>query len=131
MSNEKMRGILGLGFSIGLIMGTGIWSMAAILSGLDIIVGMTYGAGTGIITGLLTAQAYVRDRVRGSTGMLVVFGMGAGTLVGIPAGLLAAWSWSFSPLSGFFMGAGAGLIGGALIGAILRATVKGGQEIGE
>jgi len=131
MGRENRTGVAGLGFSIGLILGTAIWSMAAILSGLDIIVGMTSGAGAGIITGLVTAQASLREWVRGSTGMLVVFEMGTGTLVGIPAGLLAAWSWSFSPLSGVTMGAGAGLIGGALIGAVLRATVKGRQDIGE
>ena len=102
------------GLIVGQLMGIGI----VLTTGLDIISGLTNGAGAGIIVAMMPVQVLIKDWMTDKR-LLVPFGMGWGTLVGILVGVVASWSLGFQPLYGFSYGAIGGFVTGIVVCSIL------------
>ncbi len=114
MSEENNPGTLGFGVGIG--MGAGLGILTALIADISIIIGITNGVATGIIVGGITGLSLERHWIGKDERMVIVFGMGWGTLVGIGQGLLTAWTHNFSYVSGFSTGSIAGLTLGTILG---------------
>lgn len=105
------------GFGFGLAVGALLGIAAALSAGLPVSTGASSGIAAGIITGLLTGNYLEQDRFA-EPRRAIPFAMGVGTATGIVTGLLTAWSESLPYIDGFALGAGSGLVGGALIGLL-------------
>lgn len=106
------------GFIAGLILGQVVGIAIAFLTELDIVSGITNGAGAGIIIAMVPAYVLINEKLSDSK-MIVPFTMGWGTLVGILVGLAAAWARELAYLGGFSHGAVGGLVAGVAIGLVL------------
>ncbi|MBS3781972.1 MAG: hypothetical protein KGY66_06025 [Candidatus Thermoplasmatota archaeon] len=110
--NSTSTQLIGLGIPIGALMGV----LASFVSDVEISHAFSFGVAGGIITAALIATVIRKKRIQTSILNLTSLGVGFGTLVGIAIGLLLIWTLGGDYITGFSVGAGAGLLGGALLG---------------
>ncbi len=112
--NSISNKLIGLGIPIGGLVGI----LASFVSDVEMSRAFSFGVAGGIITAALMVTVIQKRNVRISILNLTSLGLGFGTLVGIVMGMLIVWTFNGGYLTGFSIGAGAGLIGGALLGLI-------------
>ncbi|MFO7792732.1 MAG: hypothetical protein R6W73_07120 [Candidatus Saliniplasma sp.] len=120
----EKKNIGAMGFSMGLIFGGGVWLATSVMLGTEFTVFLIQGVGAGIIIGSACALGLIKGWFGRKEALVMPFGMGWGTMVGIVIGLLAAWSVDLSYLTGFSVGASAGFISGLLIASMLWISTK-------
>ncbi|MFO8018069.1 MAG: hypothetical protein R6U96_05495 [Promethearchaeia archaeon] len=113
-----------MGFILGLIFGGGFGFIATLLSGLDIITGLLMGIGGGIIIGSIIGLALERRWVGTNDKLIIPFGLGWGTVVGILLGVVTSWIHNLAYLSGFSVGSITGLVAGTFLGTLLYLSSK-------
>ncbi len=117
-----------MGFALGLIFGGGIWAITWIVTSTSFEIDWTFllsqGIGVGVIIGTVSALGLIKELYGEKEWLVVPFGMGWGTLVGIGNGLVSAWTMDISYLDSFSIGASAGLITGVIIGTFLWMMVR-------
>ncbi|MEF8873577.1 MAG: hypothetical protein V5A88_02775 [Candidatus Thermoplasmatota archaeon] len=111
------------GFTLGLVVGTPAWIVTGALFDIGAEIGLTNGVSAGIIIGSICALALIKEWFGEREYLVIPFGMGWGTLVGVAIGLLFAWSTGVSYLAAFSAGTTAGLVSGVLIGSILWVSL--------
>lgn len=111
------------GFTLGLVVGTPAWIVTGALFDIGAEIGLTNGVAAGIIIGSICALALIKEWFGEREYLVIPFGMGWGTLVGVAIGLLFAWSTGVSYLTAFSAGTTAGLVSGVLIGSILWVSL--------
>lgn len=113
-----------LGFTLGLIFGAGFGLIISNLVGLDAVIGMSTGIAGGIIIGSITGLSLQKGWLGDNKKMVIPFGMGWGTLVGIFLGLLTAWTYDLSYTAGFSVGSLSGLSVGLFLGSLVYMNTK-------
>ncbi|MFP4141943.1 MAG: hypothetical protein ACLFSM_08885 [Thermoplasmata archaeon] len=121
-----------IAFALGLIFGGGIWTTIWILAidsiEIDLALVFTQGIGLGILIGTITALGLIKGWYGEKEWLVVPFGMGWGTAVGIVIGLTTAWSMEIPYIDAFSLGASAGLITGLIVGTFLWMNIRKENE---
>ncbi len=110
--------VSGYGFVAGLIIGQLMGIVISTVSQIDLVSGITNGAGAGIIIAMIPAYVLINEKLSDRK-MIVPFAMGWGTLVGILVGLSSSWAQELAYMCGFSYGAVGGLATGVIIGLFL------------
>lgn len=105
--------------SLGVGSGASIGILAARLVDIEIAYGIIFGAGTGLLVGLLTAWFVERRLERGEPSSGIAIGAGLGIVIGASEGLVAAWTLTVNVGYGIVFGAGTGLLLGIFLGAMV------------
>lgn len=106
--------LIGYGIPVGALMGI----LASFLSEVNLSHAFSFGVAGGILTAAFIATTLRKKEIEISYFSLTTLGLVFGTLVGISIGLLMAWSLGEQYMGGFSVGAGVGLLGGAVLGIL-------------
>ncbi|MFP3872089.1 MAG: hypothetical protein ACOC55_03545 [Candidatus Natronoplasma sp.] len=124
MGLEKSSKNIGTtGFTLGLVISVPVWVLTGTFFEVGANITLTFGVAAGIITGSICALALIKKWLGEREILVVPFGMGWGTLVGIAVGVLIGWSTSISFFNGFSVGVWSGFISGISVGAFLWFSI--------
>ena len=118
------RQLSSLATGIGLVFGSALGTLSAVVFGAELFSAASYGTGGGIVVGALVGRLVRANRGEDNFRVRAVGGAGTvGLLVGAGVGSVGAWAVD-APLSkGAGLGAGVGLVHGLLVGALLFVTL--------
>lgn len=119
------------GAGIGIPLGAGIASTAAVVTGqsADLALVAGYGVSGGLLTGAFVGQFAERyDSAEDWSSRVLGVSVLVGLLVGSALGLLIAWSLDAVLLNGATVGAVAGVALGVLLGGILLSSARRGEK---
>ncbi len=123
-NNDSSKHLGATGFTLGLVVGTPVWIITGALFNMGTSIGLTNGVAAGIIIGSICALGLIKKWFGQREFLIIPFGMGWGTLVGIALGLVFAWSTAVAYTTAFSAGAISGLVSGVLIGSFLWFSLR-------
>jgi hypothetical protein len=119
------RSLSTLGVGIGLVLGSAVGALVGALLGIEVASLVGYGTGGGLVVGAVAGRLIEANRGEDQFQVRALGGSAAiGLLVGASVGTVGAWSLDATLLTGLGVGAGAGLLHGFVVAAILLATLR-------